>query len=338
MNKESAVSENRGKPMVSVCIQTYQQVHFIAQCLDSILNQKTTFPFEIILGEDESSDGTREICISYAKKFPDHIILFLRSRKDVIVIDGKQTGRFNFKENLKASSGKYIALCEGDDYWTDELKLQKQYDFLESHNDYAVCFHKVSILKNNIPEEDYITRVPSPTTTIADLAKGNYIHTPSVMFRNGLELPIWFDEILAGDYALHILNALRGKLFCMDENMAVYRVHDGGIWSTASDEARQIRWLSVLTTLCQHIQGTAKGQLAAQRLEWAIILFNKGYKKETIDILKSEIDQLMALRLQMRSENEKILSDANYLSEKVSGTFLVKALRNKLFNRTKSSQ
>ena len=116
-------------PVVSVCVVTYQHKDFIRSCLDGILMQKTNFPFEIILGEDESTDGTREICKAYAEKYPDKIKLFLRSRKDVIYINQHATGRFNFMENLKAARGKYIAFCEGDDYWIDEYKLQKQVDF-----------------------------------------------------------------------------------------------------------------------------------------------------------------------------------------------------------------
>ena len=86
-------------PKVSVCVQTYQHGNYIKQCLESILMQKTTFPFEIILGDDESTDGTREICQEYANKYKDKIQLFLRHRKDVIYVNGNATGRFNFIEN-----------------------------------------------------------------------------------------------------------------------------------------------------------------------------------------------------------------------------------------------
>ncbi|MEZ4781129.1 MAG: glycosyltransferase [Flavobacteriaceae bacterium] len=118
-------------PLVSVVVGVYNHERFIKLCLNGILMQKTDFKYEIILGEDASTDGTREICKEYAKRFPDKIKLFLRSRKDVIYINGNATGRYNFIENLKACQGKYIALCDGDDYWTDPLKLQKQVDFLK---------------------------------------------------------------------------------------------------------------------------------------------------------------------------------------------------------------
>lgn len=117
--------------IVSVCIQTYNHERFIGKCIDSVLMQKTTFPFEILLGEDESIDDTRKICTEYAIKYPNKIRLFLHSRKNTIFINGVATGRFNINYNLKNSNGKYIALCEGDDYWTDPLKLQKQVDFLD---------------------------------------------------------------------------------------------------------------------------------------------------------------------------------------------------------------
>src|SRR5690606_24131225 len=135
---------------------------------------QTTFPFEIILGEDESNDGTREICKQYAAQYPDKIKLFLRSRKDVIYINGNPTGRFNFIENLKACSGKYIALCEGDDYWTDPLKLQKQVDFLENNSDFALCFHMVEVLKdgefgNDKEIEKRYDRITTRPITVTDL-------------------------------------------------------------------------------------------------------------------------------------------------------------------------
>src|SRR5690606_1387456 len=118
--------DNVSAPVVSGCVQTYQQVKYISKCLDSILAQRTDFPFEIVLGEDESNDGTREICKAYQEKYPEKIRLFLRRRQDVIFIDGKPTGRYNMLENLRMARGKYIALCEGDDYWIDTEKLSKQ--------------------------------------------------------------------------------------------------------------------------------------------------------------------------------------------------------------------
>jgi len=132
----------------------------------------------------------------------------------------------NFIFTLKKAQNKYIALCEGDDYWTDSFKLKKQIDFLESEDDYVLCFHKVNILKTDGKiVEDFITKVPDNYESIQTLAqKGNYIHTPSVVFRNIIkDFPFEFELSPVGDYFLYMLLAEKGKLKYIEETMAVYR-------------------------------------------------------------------------------------------------------------------
>ncbi len=225
---------NNNKPLISVCVQTYQHKGYIKQCLDSILMQQTNFPYEIILGEDESTDGTREICIEYANKHPNKIKLFLRSRKDVIYINGNATGRFNFMENLKACKGKYTALCEGDDYWTDPLKLQKQVDFLETNSDFSICFHNV-IIKNERNELNKAYQMhdvfDKDTFTTLDLLQQWFIPTASILYRNydDFNLPSWFRNCASGDIPLLLLLSLKGSIKYFDENMGCYRLHDKGI-------------------------------------------------------------------------------------------------------------
>ena len=125
-------------PLVSVCVPTYQHVRFIKSCLDGILMQETPFNFEILIGEDESTDGTRDICLEYAERFPGKIRLFLHKRENNIKVDGVPTGRFTFLYNLFSANGKYIALCDGDDYWKDPLKLQKQVEL--SRTEFRIWF------------------------------------------------------------------------------------------------------------------------------------------------------------------------------------------------------
>jgi len=222
------------KPFVSISVTTFNQKNYIKDCLDGILNQRTTFQFEIILGEDQSNDGTREVCQDYAKRYPEKIKLFLRSRKDVIYINGNATGRYNFLENLKACRGKYIALCEGDDYWTDPLKLQKQVDFLEANEDYAICFHDVLEFHQNTSffKDDYMSMHNKETHFDSlKIARGNFIHTPSVVLRNDFEIPNWFLEVVLGDWSLYLLQLKGRKIKRFKEKMAVYRVHDQGVWT-----------------------------------------------------------------------------------------------------------
>lgn len=223
--------------LLSVVVTTYNHRKYIKECLDSILKQKTNFSFEILIGEDDSTDGTREFCKQYTKKYPNIINLFLRKRKDVIYINGNPTGRFNFLQSLKACKGKYIALCEGDDYWTDPLKLQKQVDFMEANPEYHICFHNAQIFdqKSKKLKKNSITRKVSNTTNISDLARGNYIQTPTVLFRKNFEeVPDWFVKSPLGDWTLYMLVTKYGKIYKMNDSMAVYRHHDESIWSQKS--------------------------------------------------------------------------------------------------------
>ena len=225
--------------------------------------QQTSFPIEILVGEDESSDGTREICQRYATDYPERIRLFLRSRKDVIQIMGKPTGRANLLALLTGSRGKYIALCEGDDYWTDPLKLQQQVDRMEADDGLALCFHGVMI-KRAVGElvPDYITKVPAAYETVEDLAiRGNYIHTPTVLFRASfLVLPPELRQSPLGDFFIWMIVALKGRLLYLPENMAVYR--EGGTWSGRKAYERGLATAITHAALATFLQRMGRTDLA----------------------------------------------------------------------------
>ena len=129
------------EPLVSIEIITYNHAPFIRQCIEGVLMQKTTFPYELVIGEDCSTDGTREIVLDYAQKYPE-IIRVITSESNVGAFENEKRAYF-------ACRGKYIAICEGDDYWTDPDKLQKQVDFLEEHPDYSMCCHASKIIVEN---------------------------------------------------------------------------------------------------------------------------------------------------------------------------------------------
>lgn len=233
-------------PMLSVCVQTYQHVNYIRECLDGVLMQDVDFEYEILLGEDDSNDGTREICIEYAEKYPDKIRLFLHKRENNIKINGRPSGRFNFLNNLYNAKGKYIALCEGDDYWTDPLKLQKQIDFLEQNDDYSLCFHKTLALHEN-SEDDYYFPDFNCETTIEriNLYKGNIIPTCSIVFRNRKELPSGIEKIPFGDWPLHLYNLGFGKGKYFNNVMGVYRINTTSYWSSQMKIAQIRQMVSV---------------------------------------------------------------------------------------------
>lgn len=144
--------------------------------------QKTDFPFEILLGEDASTDGTREICIEYANKYPDRIRLFLPDRRNNIAVLGKATGRFNILYNVFSARGRYIALCEGDDYWTDPLKLQKQFLFIRNDKSIAMCAHDVEIVyEGGVSERSPFRNCLIPDRLDFNFALRNHVvPTPSI--------------------------------------------------------------------------------------------------------------------------------------------------------------
>ncbi len=218
-------------PLVSVCVQTYQHAKYIEQCLDGILMQKTSFPFEVLLGEDESTDGTREICIEYAKKHPDKIRLILHRRENVIKIGGQPTGRFNLLYNLKEARGKYIALCEGDDYWTDPYKLQKQVDFLEGNEEYIACAHDVEI-KFEDPFDKRIYFYDKEIKNIHEVLQYLY-PTCSLFFRTSLlgknEMELLSNpKVKGGDKLFIVYFFKKGKVKYFNYPMGVYRKHKMG--------------------------------------------------------------------------------------------------------------
>lgn len=223
---------NKNTPLIAIWMVTYNHEAFIEQAIESVMIQETNFEYKLFIGEDCSTDSTREICKKLKEKYPDKIELFLNDKN----LGANKNAKLIFKVSFD-SGAKYIALLEGDDYWTDPLKLQKQADFLEENPDYVLSFHQVDILKSNGEiVEDFITKVPENHETIETLARlGNYIHTPSVVFRNVIkEFPSEFEQSPIGDYFLYMLLAEHGKLNYLEEKMGVYR-DDVGIWSTKSN-------------------------------------------------------------------------------------------------------
>ncbi len=280
-------------PLVSISCLTFNHFFYIKECLDGFLMQKTTFPIEVILHDDCSTDGTREIIEEYSRKYPDIIFPMFQTENQYSKGIRGIMARFNFPR----CSGKYIALCEGDDYWTDPYKLQKQVDFLDKNEEYVLCFHKVGILKTDgIITEDFITKVPENYETINTLAKlGNYIHTPSVVFRNKfLKLPEEFTLAPFGDYFIYMILAQFGKLKYIEDKMAVYRI-GVGVWSTKDDFFRNFNtaYAHALLTISFH----KKEEISTIFLQ-RIICFIDKYKSQ---LTPDHLDQL-AVSSRVRKE------------------------------------
>ncbi|WPO83078.1 glycosyltransferase [Chryseobacterium sp. JJR-5R] len=216
--------------LVSVAMPNYGQAEFISEAILGVLSQQANFEIELIVADDCSPDHTEDIVQHIIRTHPNgHWIKYIKHAKNKGAIP-------NFVWTLSQAKGKYIAACEGDDYWTDPLKLQKQIDFLENNNDYILCFHKVKILTpaGDIID-DFITKIPKNYELRKTLVESsNYIHTPSVVFRN-INLneyhSLEFQKTPIGDYFLYLALTNYGKIGYIDEVMCVYR-HGVGIYSS----------------------------------------------------------------------------------------------------------
>jgi glycosyltransferase involved in cell wall biosynthesis len=216
-------------PLLSVCLITYNHVNFIKQAIDGVLMQKVDFAWELIIADDFSTDGTREIVLEYKNKYPDLIKLILQEKN----VGAAQ----NFIDLITAPKSKYIAYFEGDDYWTDPLKLQKQVDFLETNPDFSICFHNVNVINESCPEKSWLYNdISTPAITVLDdlLNGANYIATNSALYRRKSiqDLPDWFLLVPFGDYALQLIAARQGRIGYINEVMGTYRQHQAGVYSS----------------------------------------------------------------------------------------------------------
>lgn len=219
---------------VSVCMITYNHEKFIAQAIDSVLMQQVDFDYEIVIGEDCSTDNTRNIVIDYRNRFPDRIKLLLNEENLGMMP--------NFIQTMQACQGQYIAMLEGDDYWTSPHKLQKQVDFLDSHADFAICSHNVKVKREGSTQShEWLGARHKEVSTLEDLLRdGSGGATCSLVFRNRVfgDFPDWFYTIQGGDWALQILCASHGKLRYFREVMGVFRQHDRGSLYAATVAAK----------------------------------------------------------------------------------------------------
>ena len=249
---------------VSVLMITYNQDQFVGQAIESVLSQQVDFEYELVIGEDCSTDRTREIVASFGAKFPDRIRLLLPKSNL-----GMQE---NFKATLAACSGQYVAVLEGDDYWTSPLKLKRQVEFLDAHSDCAICFHSVvrsSPTETNQNPSSQRAGIPKTDIRLRDLLVENFIPTCSVMFRRGLfgELPDWMGTLGFSDWPIHILNSECGSVGYINQTMGVYRVHSEGAWSGRSSSQRWSDIIRFYEVIDAHLKfkyhGVIKRQVSA---------------------------------------------------------------------------
>lgn len=234
---------------VSVSVLAYNHELYIEQAVRSILAQRTNFDYEIVIGEDFSTDRTLEILNDLQAQYPDKIRL-LTTDHNLGMIQ-------NSIRSFQACQGEYIALLDGDDYWTAEDKLQKQVDFLDQHPDFAICFHSVWQKDQDGLQPPKVMRPNQDKDVfeISDLISSNFIQTCSAVLRNGAiqEFPAWAYSLNLLDWLMFIMAARHGKIKYIDEVMGAYRVHSLGYWSSMEPMKRLITFFNYFENLDSYL-------------------------------------------------------------------------------------
>ncbi len=234
---QKEIMENWGdntEPLVSVGCITYNHEDYIEEAIQSFLMQKTNFPFEVIIHDDASTDDTAKIIKRYAKKYPNIIKPIFQIENQYSQINGPIYPRFVYPK----CNGEYIALCEGDDYWTDPFKLQKQVDILEKHSGCSWSFHPAQIV-NHIKPTGKICRITNNNKVFGEqdifkINKTRFSPTASILFRTRhiKQLPNWVLNAPVGDLPLKLYLTTKGKAYYINEAMSAYRINVAVSWNS----------------------------------------------------------------------------------------------------------
>jgi glycosyltransferase involved in cell wall biosynthesis len=239
-------------PLVSVSITAYNSERWLARALDSVLKQQTTFPIEIVIGDDCSQDGTVDIAHSYQERYPTIIKVFDRPRNVGI--------QRNYYETLGRCRGKFIAWLDADDYWTDPDKLAIQVGVLESDASISVCCHYVRwVSVDGTIKRDRYPSLPSGRYGLEEILRHAFIPTASAVFRNGAQrnLPQWYFDIApTTDWPVWVLSALSGDIVLVDREMADYWLTpDSACWSKGD-----LYWYGMDARFYEHVESVLPAQ------------------------------------------------------------------------------
>lgn len=268
-------------PKVTVLSLTYNHAELIKNCIEGVFAQETNFPIEHVISDDGSTDGTQDIIKDYAAKHSHITPLFKYKHQNWV--EGDIITRL-----FKMARSQYVSLCDGDDFFSDPLKLQKQADFLDANPRYSICFHPVLMTwQNNFREDrDFPSGRDIPPHkqpyTLTDLVRWNFMSTSSVMYRwrFATGLPSWFNtSALPGDWYWHMLHAEMGRIGMLPDTMSVYRRHNKGIWKYAETDLMKhkatygIRELNTYVAMDEHFQGRFRNIFSQRILHEFAMLF-----------------------------------------------------------------
>jgi len=287
---------------VSILCITYNQEDFVRQALESFVTQKTNFNFEVIIGDDHSTDRTTSIIAEFEKKFPKTIRPIYRNKN--IGISN------NLFDIFQKANGEYISMCAGDDFFTDTQKIQTQSDFLDENPDYSFCFHLTKVFFENNEEKETLFPDLRKTNkfTLKTLLEDNFLQANSVMYRktNYKNLP---SDIIPEDWYLHLYHAKNGKIGFINKVMSAYRKHKGSIWWNTHKNADKVI----------EKQGIKQFKMYLELLK----LFSEDEKY--IKIINSHIENLLnhIIKVDRNNHNTKLIEELFKRYPQTIGQYLI---------------
>jgi glycosyltransferase involved in cell wall biosynthesis len=303
---------------ITAAIITYNHRQYIERAIKGAVEQQFDGEYKILIHDDCSSDGTTTICRIYRDKYPALI--------ELQVAEKNKGMTRSWRDAISACQTSYIAICEGDDYWIDEYKLQKQVDFLEANPEFSICCHRVYKKTERHRPVLYADEFAPSNEAVYDIVMmalyGNLVATPSVVFRNGLEdpFPAWFDKAPVADYVLHMRNSRYGRIKYLPEAMAVYREHAQGAWAGRSVKENAEGMIKVLELLLsepfdREVKEGLRNQLRGVRASWLNELVREDWNvflTEFNRIQSEDKETAIALIEKMNGDREALYRSRTY--------------------------
>ena len=288
---------NTNQPLVSIFCPTYNCEKYIRQCLDGFVIQKTTFPVEIIVHDDASIDNTANIVKEYEAKYPQLFRCIYQTENQF----SKDAG-YLAETCLKVAHGKYIALCEGDDYWTDPLKLQKQVDLLEAHPECSMAVAKTDVYRLKDGQFHYQQTFGGEEKDLLyfdDIYKGCYFHTSTYVIpkKNYIAVEKYRDKIVHGDTSLRFILIDIGPFVFLRETVSVYQVTGEGMWSNQSSYEQTVTHIKLFESLYTHFKPRYKKYWGRKLVIFYIIIIIADISERRLGNIPKNIMRLTYLGL-----------------------------------------
>lgn len=267
--------------VVSISCITYNHASFIRECLDGFLMQECEFGFEVLIHDDASTDGTADIIREYQEKYPYIIKPVIQKENQY----SKGVRNINSKYNFSRAKGRYIAMCEGDDYWTDPYKLQKQVKFMEGHLDVVLTFHDRSIIndKDEVKEVKLFNIKDTDKTIVKNIIH-QFTPTLTMMFKTSA-LQDYFNinlvkaKVFGGDAFLRAYLSTKGKIVYLNFNGAVYRMHGGGVHNSLSLISKKEKAIETRLSVIKYIERVNKRDVYKSILKFCFVIMRDSLKE-----------------------------------------------------------